>query len=137
MQKTALITQLGQTHSSLWRLAKSQLPFPPGIVLHGDEWELILGIEMLFPRGLQGAAKASGRCLKCMVLEKRPEAASENTQLSPETFGGRKPFSSGSSRSARGSWGPNQGQNSSSSCPRHCSFFRANEPCCLGNSKSS
>ena len=92
MQKTALITQLMQTHSSLWRLAKSQLPFPPGIVLHGDEWELILGIEMLFPRGLQGAAKALGQCLKCMVLERRPEAASENTQLSPETHGGRKAF---------------------------------------------
>lgn len=92
MQKTALITQLVQTHSSLWRLAKSQLPFPPGIVLHGDEWELILGIEMLFPQGLQGAAKALGLCLKCMVLEKRPEAASENTQLSPETYGGRKAF---------------------------------------------
>ena len=58
MQKTALITQLVQTHSSLWRLAKSQLPFPPGIVLHGDEWDLILGIEMLFPWGLQGTAKA-------------------------------------------------------------------------------
>lgn len=57
MQKTALITQLVQTHSRFWRLTKSQLPLPPGIVLHGDEWELILGIQMQFPRGLQGSSK--------------------------------------------------------------------------------
>lgn len=50
MQKTALITQLMQTQPRLWRLTKSQLPVPPGITLHGDEWELILGIEMLFPQ---------------------------------------------------------------------------------------
>lgn len=57
MQKTALITQLVQTHSRLWRLTKSQLPLPPGIVLHSDEWELILGIQMQFPRGLRGSSK--------------------------------------------------------------------------------
>lgn len=31
--------------------------FPPGIALHGDEWELILGIEMPFPQGLGGGSK--------------------------------------------------------------------------------
>lgn len=29
---------------------------PPGIVLRGDEWELVVGVEMLFPRGLSGSS---------------------------------------------------------------------------------
>lgn len=118
MQKTALITQLMQTHSSLRRLAKSHLPFPPGIVLHGDEWELILGIEMLFPRGLQGAAKALGWCLKCMVLERRPEAASENTQLSPETHWRQESLSQAGDPGALGAPGaPNKARTPAPAVP--------------------
>lgn len=36
--------------------------------------------------------KALGRSLKCTAWERRPEAASKNTQLSPETHEGRKAF---------------------------------------------
>lgn len=90
MQKTALITQLEQTHSVFGDSHSLSYQSPPGVALHGDEWELILGIEMLFAWGLCGGGKAFGRCLKCTVLERRPEAALENTQLSPETHGGQK-----------------------------------------------
>lgn len=95
---------LAQTSSLLWRRAQSlSSRFPPGIALHGDEWELILGIKMLFPWGCGGGGNAVSCCLKCTLLARRPAAASENTPpaqpedslRTPKLFDGRSFRSTG------------------------------------------
>lgn len=86
---------LAQTPSLLWRCTQSlSSRFPPGIALHGDEWELILEIKMLFPWGCGGSGNAVSCCLKCTLLARRPAAASENTpRLSPKILRGPQSFS--------------------------------------------
>lgn len=93
MQKTALITQLEQTHSRLWRLAQSQLPVPPGIALHGDEWELILGRETLFAWGLCGSSEGVRLVFEMHRLGGGRKLPGRTPWLSPDTHGGRESLS--------------------------------------------
>lgn len=71
------------TFPSLETRAVSVTGTPLGIVLHGDEWELILGIEMLFPWGLSGNNEGIRLVFETHVSERRPEAASESTPAQP------------------------------------------------------
>lgn len=64
------------TFPSLETHAVSVTGTPLGNVLHGDEWELILGIEMLFPWGLGGNSEGVRSVFEMHVSERRPEAAS-------------------------------------------------------------
>lgn len=71
------------TVPSLETHAVSVTGTPLSIVLHGDEWKLILGIEMLFPWGLSGNNEGDRLVFETHVSERRPEAASESTPAQP------------------------------------------------------
>lgn len=90
-----------------------------------------------------GAAVAAGKvldwCLKCTVLDRKPEAAFNNTPSSALRLMEENLSLAGrSSRNTRGqSWGHLQSSSSWYSCPRHSDFFQVNWPCCLRNPTSN
>lgn len=57
MQKTAQLLS-SRRHTTVFGDSPSlSYRRPPGIALHGDEWELILGIEMPLAQGLSGSSE--------------------------------------------------------------------------------
>lgn len=110
-------------------------------MLHCDEWERILGTEMLFPLGLCGGSSEGvrwlGRYLKGKILERRPQAACKHPSSALRLCSTGKPLTSGSSKSTRDSWGHKQSKSSRHSYSGHSGFSWANQTCCLENSKSN
>lgn len=111
---------------------------PPGIALHGDEWELILGREMLFAWGLCGSSEGVRLVFEMHRLGAGAEAALEDALAQPRhSWRMGKPLTSGSSRGTRDSWGHKYSKSSRYSCARHSGFFWANLTCYLENSKTN
>lgn len=127
---------LAQTPSLLWRCAQSlSSRFPPGIALHGDEWELILGIKMLFPWCCGGSGNAVSCCLKCTLLARRPAAASRTARRfseDPKAFRWQEFQKHGGLLLGR-----LQSCRSRYSCSRLSCFSLASQPWRLGNPTSN
>lgn len=107
MQSLALITRLAQTPPFLGDAPSLSSHFPPGIALHGDEWELILGIKMLFLWGCGGSGNVVVLFEMHIPGKEARRRLREHPRLSPKSLRGPQSFwmagVSGASGTAPGS----------------------------------